>query len=127
MVGTFRLPAQSLVGASKTTSTSVPLAASRSINERSAKSTSGITLSTLPLPGRRDDGTMVRLRGTAHCPKGHSDRCRRAAESIEQQWDQPLGPANLTSQSDQPIGPANLTSNRTSQSDRPIGPAGQIS
>src|SRR5664279_5761751 len=72
MVGTLRRPAQSLVGASKTTSTSVPLAASRSINERSAKSTSGITLFTLPLPGRRNDGTMVSLQGTGQCPKGPS-------------------------------------------------------
>ena len=71
MVGTFRRLAQSLVGASKTTSTSVPSVASRSINERSAISTSGITLITVPIRGTDEHPAEVRLQGTACCPKVH--------------------------------------------------------
>src|SRR5664279_303040 len=69
MVGTLRRLAQSLVGASKTTSTSVPSVASRSMSERSAISTSWITLLTVPTRSASDHGAQVRLRGTADCPK----------------------------------------------------------
>src|SRR6478735_12380409 len=69
MVGTFRRLAQSLVGASNTTSTSVPSVASRSINERSAISTSWITLITMPTGTGCEHPVGVRLQGTACCPK----------------------------------------------------------
>src|SRR6478752_2798783 len=74
MVGTLRRLAQSLVGASNTTSTSVPSVASRSINERSARSTSWITLITVPTRRRPGHPMRDRLQGTAHCPIGHFPR-----------------------------------------------------
>src|SRR5262245_1437903 len=81
MVGALRRPAQSLVGASKTTSTSAAPVASRWISARSAESTSWITLR-IVLTGHGPWHTgETRNAGNIDCPSGqragpvHRDPC----------------------------------------------------
>ena len=78
IVGTLRRPAQSLVGASNSTSTSVPSVASRSMSSRSARSTSWITVLLCGQAGESRHGARDSLRGTPGCPKGHPSAVRPA-------------------------------------------------
>ena len=83
-MGALRRPAQSLVGASKTTSTSPRPTASRSISVRSAESTSPITRFSLPSRRTMRQRGASRRGGTLHCPSGQlppsEPRRRRRAE-----------------------------------------------
>ena len=93
MVGTLRRPAQSLVGASNTTSTSVPSVASRSINERSATSTSWITLITVPTRGRRGHPSGDQTAGHSLLP----ERAPRPHAAAASAYSDPRRPAESRS------------------------------
>ena len=87
-MGELRRPAHSRVGASKTISTSRVPSASRSINVRSAESTSWITPAVCPYVHVRSTGGRSRFQGSDGCPIGHADvavghgRCARAGEGV---------------------------------------------